>query len=545
VRGTSISVRGLAAITAISVVFCVAAAGACAAPLAFVANKVSGNVQAIDTGTNRLSGKPIPVGVAPSSLAITPDGSHAYVTNSGANTVSVIDTASRSVVATIQVGSEPDGIAISPDGKSAFVTDHAGEEVSVIATGSNQVVHSIPLGFEPTAVAIAPDGMYGYVVGGEDSLAWIDAAGGGAATPVEVGKGPTNVAFSPDGQTAYVVDGQSGEVSVVDTGPTRVVASIQVGGEPNGIAVTPDGKRVFITDEANDAVVAVETQGDRIVGAPIPVGADPVEVAITPSGATAYVTSAASREVTTIDTATDQVAGAPVTVPGLAPSGIAITPDQSPVAAFTTPSATPLVPVTFSGAPSTDPDGTIAAYNWTFSGGSSSSGGATGISVSHTFPGPGAYPTLLWVVDNEGCSGAEVFTGRTAYCSGNPAAMVTHVVTVASPPVISNRFAIRRVIHNRRNGTVRLQVRLPDAGFVLLFGKKVHAVTRKSKGPQMMWLTIHARVELAKRLKKIHRARVRYRITFTPNGGTPRTAHRAVTLQRTPRHKQHRHRHRT
>jgi hypothetical protein len=91
---------------------------------------------------------------------------------------------------------------------------------------------------------------------------------------------------------------------------------------------------------------------------------------------------------------------------------------------------------------------------------------------------------------------------------------------------------------------VRLQVRLPSAGSLLLFGKKVHAVTRKSRGVQSMWLTVHARVELAKRLKQVHRARVRFRVTFTPDGGTARTVHRSVTLQRTPRHKHHHRAHR-
>ena len=38
----------------------------------------------------------------------------AYVTNNGSNTVSVIDTATNTVVATIPIGGEPLGIAITP-----------------------------------------------------------------------------------------------------------------------------------------------------------------------------------------------------------------------------------------------------------------------------------------------------------------------------------------------------------------------------------------------------------------------------------------------
>ena len=47
----------------------------------------------------------------------------AYVTNNGSNTVSVIDTATNTVVATIPVGFRPFGVAITPDGTRAYVTN--------------------------------------------------------------------------------------------------------------------------------------------------------------------------------------------------------------------------------------------------------------------------------------------------------------------------------------------------------------------------------------------------------------------------------------
>jgi YVTN family beta-propeller protein len=58
----------------------------------------------------------ITVGLAPFGVAVTPDGKHAYVTNFNSNTVSVIDTASETVVATVAVGTAPFGVAVTPDG---------------------------------------------------------------------------------------------------------------------------------------------------------------------------------------------------------------------------------------------------------------------------------------------------------------------------------------------------------------------------------------------------------------------------------------------
>src|SRR5204862_4011269 len=72
------------------------------------------------------------------------------------NFVSVIDTATNTVVATIPVGVAPNGIAITPDGTRAYVTDDGSDTVSVIDTTTNTVIGTIPVGVGPVAVAITP-----------------------------------------------------------------------------------------------------------------------------------------------------------------------------------------------------------------------------------------------------------------------------------------------------------------------------------------------------------------------------------------------------
>jgi YVTN family beta-propeller protein len=75
----------------------------------------------------------ITVGDGPEGVAITPDGTKAYVTNCDDDTVSVIDTATNSVVGSpIRVGDGPEGVAITPDGTKAYVTNCDDDTVSVI-----------------------------------------------------------------------------------------------------------------------------------------------------------------------------------------------------------------------------------------------------------------------------------------------------------------------------------------------------------------------------------------------------------------------------
>jgi len=89
----------------------------------------------------------------PYAVAITPNGAFAYVANAAASTVSVINTATHSLVATIPVGSTPHGVAITPDGAFAYVGNEYSSTVSVINTASNTVVDTVG------GVAVAPEGV--------------------------------------------------------------------------------------------------------------------------------------------------------------------------------------------------------------------------------------------------------------------------------------------------------------------------------------------------------------------------------------------------
>ena len=77
---------------------------------------------------------PIAVGSDPQSVAFSPDGGKAYVTNSGDGTVSVIDATTDLVVGSpINVGSGPWGVAFSPDGSVAYVTNVSGTVTVIVS----------------------------------------------------------------------------------------------------------------------------------------------------------------------------------------------------------------------------------------------------------------------------------------------------------------------------------------------------------------------------------------------------------------------------
>ena len=91
-----------------------------------------------------------------SATALAQTSPRAYVANNGSADISVIDTASNTVVATVPMGEEPIDVAVTPDGARAYVTNFGGTTVSVINTATNTVVATVPVGAGPTGVAITP-----------------------------------------------------------------------------------------------------------------------------------------------------------------------------------------------------------------------------------------------------------------------------------------------------------------------------------------------------------------------------------------------------
>jgi YVTN family beta-propeller protein len=110
----------------------------------------------------------IAVGKEPTGIALTPDGTKAFVANTVDGTVSVlaIDIAKQpvaTVVATLKVGVEPYGVAITPNGTKVYVTNSHSNSVSVIDVATNKVLKTVEnigpsVGAQPKGLAITNNG---------------------------------------------------------------------------------------------------------------------------------------------------------------------------------------------------------------------------------------------------------------------------------------------------------------------------------------------------------------------------------------------------
>jgi YVTN family beta-propeller protein len=152
-------VSGLLAIAAF-VAVCLLTSAQGLAQNAYITNSADNTVSVIDTASNTVTAT-IPVGINPFGVAVTPDGSKVYVASSfgqfGRNFsgILVIDTASNMRTPGIPVSGIPVGVAVTPDGKKVYVADSLLNSVSVIDTATNTVVGSpIPVGTSLAAFGV-------------------------------------------------------------------------------------------------------------------------------------------------------------------------------------------------------------------------------------------------------------------------------------------------------------------------------------------------------------------------------------------------------
>jgi YVTN family beta-propeller protein len=212
----------------------------------------------------------IRTGTFPQDLAVTPDGSQLWVANTGpqtqpdsATSVSVIDTATNKVTATIPTEGSPTQVAFSPDGAKAYVATADG--LYTFSTKTLTKTGFISGLGEPHSVAVAPDGTL-YVTDTDGNSVKVISPSGQVTATIGVGQLPWDVVVSADGKTAYVANPDSDSVSVISTATNAITSTISVSGDPDTLGLTPDGSQLWIGQRSLAYITLLDTKTATVVG---------------------------------------------------------------------------------------------------------------------------------------------------------------------------------------------------------------------------------------------------------------------------------------
>ena len=155
------------------------------------------------------------------------DGSHAFVPNLDAGTVSVIDLLNMETDATVDACPGPPGGALTPDQVTYVVACGGSEELVFVNTASFAVTGRIPgLGPRPFSVVVPGDGRYAVVNNaGGSTVSVVDMEARAVVQTIEVGQQPIVLRAHPDGERVFVANELSGTlvelVPVAETGDAR------------------------------------------------------------------------------------------------------------------------------------------------------------------------------------------------------------------------------------------------------------------------------------------------------------------------------------
>ena len=256
----------------------------------YVPNRHSDDVSVISTATNTVSATIADASFdEPYAAAVTSDGTEVWVVNkkgggSTTGSVTIISVATNMVTATIDdpCFSSPEGIALNAVSARAYVVNRESNTVCVVNTTTRTVLASVDVGSRPRYAVVTPDGASVYVSG--SPIAKINTA---TNTPTLLADtAGRNMDINPAGTKVYVARKSSGQVLIINTATDGVTALTLTGASnPSGtyaVAVEPVTGRAYVTEEDDDEVYVIDTATDTQVtgaGLPIAVGRTPRAIA--------------------------------------------------------------------------------------------------------------------------------------------------------------------------------------------------------------------------------------------------------------------------
>jgi len=285
----------------------------------YVTNHDSNTVSVINGATNTMVAT-IPVGNNPMAIAVNPVTNTIYVGNFGETSVSVISGVTNAVTATLTVGTNPAAIAVDSAANIIYVADWGSSQGSII-NGATNAVTTLTSGQFPSAMASNPVTTMAYSVNYNNSSPTVSVLDGANASIANITSaasvGPLMVAVNPITNTIYSAEGNRDWIEYIN-GATNALVSVKLGIKAytqSAILLNPITNFIYIANLGSNSVTVIDG-ATRAVVSNLAVGTAPTSLAIDTQTNTIYVANNASYTGTTINVINGATATAPATVSG-------------------------------------------------------------------------------------------------------------------------------------------------------------------------------------------------------------------------------------
>ncbi|GAB1343199.1 hypothetical protein MASR1M101_23260 [Gemmatimonas sp.] len=249
--------------------------------------------------------------------------------NMDAHTVSLVDIASGTTLATVPVGQGPHEVAVSPNGREAVVAIYGnrasvGSSLAVFdltkPTAAPRVVELGAGNVRPHGLAYLPDGDQLLVTGERaQRVLVVNLRSGAIDSSMSTGQATTHmITLTANGTRAYTTNIAAMSVSAIDV-PTRTVSSpFQVGARIEGLGATPSGDEVWVGgNDSHEVYVLNGRTGEKL--ATITGFGMAYRIGITPNGLTAVISDPGSEQIHLVDVTTRRIRTT-LSVPAMLPA---------------------------------------------------------------------------------------------------------------------------------------------------------------------------------------------------------------------------------
>lgn len=216
------------------------------------------------------------------------------------------------------------GLAISKDGTTLYVANYQNDSLSVVNTAartvSNEVIFFAPgqataigeMPYWPAVVSNSQGAPVKTYVSSQRDGQVLDVSAAGTFRAIKVGGEPNRMVLSADQNWLFVANGDLDEIEVIDTTKDVVKGRISVarpgynykGSNPNSLALSPDGKWLYVTLGGENAVAVINVATQQLLGR-IPTGWYPSSVTVSADGKTLFVVNMKSNAGPNLEYRTD------------------------------------------------------------------------------------------------------------------------------------------------------------------------------------------------------------------------------------------------
>jgi DNA-binding beta-propeller fold protein YncE len=178
------------------------------------------------------------------AIAVTWDRSRVYISNILTSSVAVVDTAGPALLGTLSVGSLATQIGVSADGTRLLSRNQGSGTVTLVDTASGSTVATFPYpsGTVTTGIETSPVAPRAFLGTSAPDITVVDTSTDSIVGTIPLPARPTDLTISSDGTRLYVVHRLDGLVSVVDVPAGTLLGTLTFSGQLKRAAVLSDNR---------------------------------------------------------------------------------------------------------------------------------------------------------------------------------------------------------------------------------------------------------------------------------------------------------------